>query len=132
MGIIVSNVGKKIVVDDEDLSHLSRFKWRHDSQGYVVRSRRVSETQIRTKNVYMHREIMGFPDGLEIDHINLDKLDNRKENLRICTRLQNARNQQARSSGKWRSRYKGVTWHSQNKMWIARVRRSDGSVWEIE
>jgi len=48
-------------------------------------------------------------DGLVIDHINGNRLDNRKENLRICSRGENSRNQ-ALSRGNT-SGFKGVTWH---------------------
>jgi hypothetical protein len=58
----------------------------------------------RTKSV--HRIVMNAPKGLDIDHINGDPLDNRKENLRICTRSQNCQNKQVRADSA--SGYKGV------------------------
>ena len=59
----------------------------------------------------MHRVIMDPPKGMDIDHINGDTLDNRKENLRICTRSQNAQNKKLRRDSA--SGYKGV--HEQKK-----------------
>lgn len=55
---------------------------------------------------FVHRLIMGFPEGMHIDHINGNALDNRKENLRICTPSQNAMNKKLRSDST--TGYKGV------------------------
>lgn len=55
----------------------------------------------------------------EIDHINGDKLDNRIENLRACTRFQNNRNRRANVNST--SKYKGVSWHSGHKRWSANI-----------
>ena len=59
-----------------------------------------------SRNRSIHRFIMNFPKGMDVDHINGDALDNRKENLRICTRSENCRNKKVRSDSK--SGYKGV------------------------
>lgn len=126
---IITNKGLEVLVDDEDFEHLSQFKWRHDLQGYVVRSARVAEIRsgkIKTRNVYLHREVMGFP-ASEIDHIDQNKLNNMKANLRKASRRENALNMKKRK-GDHHSRFKGVTWHSRNKMWIARV-RIGGKMW---
>ena len=55
---------------------------------------------------YVHRLVMGSPEGMDIDHINGNGLDNRKENLRACTRSQNAMNKKLRSDST--TGYKGV------------------------
>jgi len=54
----------------------------------------------------MHRVIMDAPKGMDVDHINGDTLDNRKQNLRLCTRSQNCMNKKLRSDSQ--SGYKGV------------------------
>jgi len=58
------------------------------------------------RDVAVHRVIMNAPKGMDVDHINGDRLDNRKENLRICTRAQNCQNKKLRRDSK--SGYKGV------------------------
>jgi len=84
------------IVDDDLAPYLSRWKWKAKPNGagnnvYAVRN------QLRdgvTKNVWMHREVLGVKyDGiLDIDHINHNALDNRKVNLRLVSRSVNVRN----------------------------------------
>jgi hypothetical protein len=57
----------------------------------------------------MHRQIMQAPAGLDVDHINGDRLDNQRGNLRIATRQQNCWNTTKRK-GNYTSPYKGVSW----------------------
>ena len=94
--------GEVAVVDDEDYSRLSKYKWCCRSDGYVVRSTRVKG---KSKTLYMHREILQTPEGMDTDHINHNKLDNQKTNLRACTRAQNLYNQKQKQNI---SGYKGV------------------------
>ena len=54
----------------------------------------------------IHRVVMGNPEGMDVDHINGDRLDNRKANLRVCTKSQNSQNKKLRSDSK--SGFKGV------------------------
>jgi len=72
------------LVDDEDFEYINKYSW------YLVRGR--AATFNNGKTVYMYRLIMNPAKDMEIDHINHDKLDNRKANLRVCTRLQNTWN----------------------------------------
>lgn len=63
---------------------------------------------------------MNCPDGLEVDHINRNKLDNRKSNLRIVTRQQNMCNKGSYINSI--SKYKGVSWHKKDQRWYAQIR----------
>ena len=67
---------------------------------------------------YMHREIMGNPKK-DIDHMNNNKLDNRKQNLRLCSPSQNGSNMKIPKSNK--SGFKGVSWNKQHKKWSAYI-----------
>jgi hypothetical protein len=85
--------GKCALVDDEDYEYLSQFKWRCGK--YSTRVNWILEGLVKGKpaNIRMHREIMGCTDPkLDVDHINHNTLDNRKSNLRVCTRSQNGAN----------------------------------------
>lgn len=73
------------IVDQEDYKELSQFKWYLHNMGYAT-------TTIDKHMVYMHRLVMKPPNNMHIDHINHEKLDNRKSNLRIVTREENMQN----------------------------------------
>src|SRR2546430_16319669 len=91
--------GKYALVDLVDYEWLSQWKWYCSARGYAAR-RLYPENKV----VYMHRVII--PEGEEVDHINHDKLDNRKSNLRPCTHKQNLRSRGLNKNNK--SGYKGV------------------------
>lgn len=82
--------GKYALVDDDDFEELNKYKWCYIGCGYAVRS---VGKRLHQKTVYMHRVIMNTPKGYETDHINHDRLDNRKCNLKVCTPCENQRNQ---------------------------------------
>lgn len=106
--------GRVAIVDDEDFDRLSLKKWYCSSNGYAMRSRQLGKRKI---TVLMHREVLGFPESESIDHINCDKLDNRKQNLRPCTQSQNMGNRTVRSGRP----YKGVTTRTGHKSFYAEM-----------
>lgn len=67
----------------------------------------------------MHRMIMNPPDGMVVDHRNGDTLDNRRENLRVCTPKQNLQNRKSEKGSS--SRYIGVHWHTPPGKWLATI-----------
>lgn len=86
--------GGYALVDNADYLALQQFKWCKTNTSsdhlYVVRGGRTGETSI----VYLHRQLMDFPKRpLEVDHINGNRLDNRRANLRIVTHRDNCTNQ---------------------------------------
>jgi hypothetical protein len=105
--------GKFAIVDAEDYEWLSRYKW-YTSGGSELYAKR----KMRGKTIFMHREIMQVPQGMVVDHINRNRWDNRRSNLRVCTQGQNTRNR--RSFG-GKSRFKGVHWHAQTRKWVAAI-----------
>jgi hypothetical protein len=105
--------GKVSIVDDEDFRWLSQWKWQYlqNKNGYAIRD---------LGRKYLHREIMHCPKGKQVDHINHNTLDNRKENLRICTGAENHHNIIRKSLPE--SGYRGVkNFNKQRKkLWIAK------------
>jgi len=76
------------LIDDVDI-RLFNWKWYMYEDGYVVRH----ETRNGGyENFRLHKEIMKPSKDMQVDHINGNKLDNRRENLRLCTRQQNCAN----------------------------------------
>lgn len=98
------------VVDDEDYAELSRYRWSLHNRGYACRWSPAANRQ-----VLMHRTLMRPPPGLVVDHINGNKLDNRRENLRVVTQAQNARNAKVRADSS--SGVPGVHWDSRAECW---------------
>jgi hypothetical protein len=109
--IIKLTKGLEAIIDDDDYEYISRFKWSSDSDGYAVR------TFQRHKKISMHRVINCTPVGMETDHINRNKLDNRKCNLRTCTNLENQLNKPIQKNNK--SGYKGVCFCKRYGLWQA-------------
>ena len=114
--------GLVTLVDAEDYEALARHKWCVSTYGYAIRNR--SRKQGRGI-VWMHREILKAPPGLSVDHVSMDKLDNRKANLRLVTHQQNHFNVLPRKNTS--SCYKGVYWESARSKWCAQatIQRGD-------
>lgn len=86
-------------------------------EGYV-------KVMIRKKAYHAHRIIWEMhygkiPEGMEVDHINHDRTDNRIENLRLVTKQVNMKNKSSYSNNK--SGVTGVSWHSKKKKWVAQI-----------
>lgn len=104
--------GQYALVDDEDFEYLNQWKWYLHSVGYAVRN-------IPSGQVYMHRLINNTPKGLLTDHINRNKLDNQRTNLRTVNKSINAVNTGLRSTNK--SGCKGVSWSKLHNKWEAYI-----------
>ncbi|WP_124115311.1 HNH endonuclease signature motif containing protein [Paenibacillus xylanexedens] len=101
---IILSTGEVCLVDDDDYDYLNQWKWYCDL-GYALKMQNDGEKRI---NIRMHRLITDCPSGLEVDHINHNRLDNRKKNLRICTSKENSRNMR-KIPNNGSSIYKGVS-----------------------
>lgn len=92
--LVIINSDNNIVavskVDNEDVDMLKNYSFRLHSQ-----KNKYIKTSINNKSYYLHRLVLDYNGKRDVDHINLDKLDNRKENLRICSHKNNCRNRKA-------------------------------------
>lgn len=113
---ILLTKGKVALVDDADYAYLSRWRWRLNSKGYAIRSETISGKEM----VYcMHRIILGATHGQYVDHIDHDRLNNVRSNLRLCTQSQNQANRRLQKNST--TGYKGVVrsgerWHA--RIWV--------------
>lgn len=118
---IPTSKGKYVLVDDEDYDELSQYKWT-DAKGYAFRwTGRPNRARI-----YMHRFLKSAGEGQLVDHVNGDTLDNRKENLRLCTYSQNNMNKSLQSNST--SGLKGAYYHKPSGKWRAQIRKDKTSI----
>ena len=112
--------GAKFYFDHEDYELIKKYTWHMSSQGYI-RTTDYSTDKNNPKRISMHRLIMGIngmSSKIAVDHINHNKADNRKTNLRIVT---NSQNQMNCSPRKHSSPCTGVSWHKVRQKWIAQI-----------
>lgn len=119
--------GMSALVDDDDYTRLSAFSWYCIRSGNSFYAARYGGKKGGSHHIWMHRVILDAPKGFEVDHINGNKLDNRRENLRIATRAQNAFNR-AKFKIPSSSRFKGVTFHKRDKKWQACIKVNGRSI----
>lgn len=111
VGFVPIKDGRFVKIDKCDWELVSKTHWSANSWDYAAGN--VGNKKVMT----MHRFIIGAKKGEIVDHINNDKLDNRKTNLRICTNMQNSWNKPARNGKK----LKGVHFNKINKKYIAYI-----------
>ena len=107
-------------VDAADYEEINRHHWRLVGGGYAGRYG-------KGKCILMHRQIMNPPEGMVVDHLSGNRLDNTRDNLRVSTRQQNARNQGKHRGA--RSHFKGVGYSKQHERWFARIYFEGRQVW---
>ena len=109
-------------MDPDDYERLSKYKWHaHAGTQTFYAARRIPGHKTASQHrIWMHRQIIQAPDGIFVDHINHNGLDNRKANLRTATYIQNSRNRQKTNKNTW-SKYKGVTFDYRRRKWLARI-----------
>jgi len=109
------------VIDTEDIAKVKNLKWRFiKSKGYAISGRGKAA-------VLMHRFIIDAPKGLLIDHVNFNKLDNRKINLRVCSSFQNMQHRKLTKRNV--TGIKGIYWHKQTQKWAVEIRKDNKKYW---
>lgn len=116
--ISLTNSDEVAMVDDLDFTDVNRFSWARDLKGYVYRN--LPRSGGKAIKQFLHQYLLGVRSGFEVDHKDLDKKNNQRENLRQATRSQNCANGRKRPGTS--SRFKGVCWHKARGKWIADIR----------
>ena len=115
--------GRFATVDDEDFEYLNQWKWYlmiNKQRGKYYVQARVKNENGFFETILMHRLILSISDPkIFVDHKFGDGLDNRKENLRICTNAENLRNKNIQKNNI--SGYKGVSWNARAKKYQAQI-----------
>lgn len=116
------NTGRFTLIDAEDLALVSRHGWSESKSTRTRPTYACCRMLVRGESRYvgMHRLVLNHPDG-EVDHINMNGLDNRKANLRVVNKSQQRMNQFKRNG--CASIYRGVT--RKRDKWLARVTREN-------
>lgn len=106
--------GSIVLIDDQDFPMLEGYS--------VVLCNGYPAVKIRGQIQYLHRLVMGLAKGdkRQVDHVDMNVLDCRKSNLRLCTHAQNLMNQRKRPNTK--SGFRGVYLHAKSGLWQARIR----------
>jgi len=122
--------GLVTMVDDADFDELSAHKWyaTRNLTGTFYAKRMAPLANGKQCSVLMHRQILGAQPGEDVDHRSHDTLDNRRANIRRCTRSQNQANR--RKTRGCSSQFKGVYWHTRDRKWVARI-NIDGKRWAL-
>lgn len=113
-----------IIVDDDVYLWASKIKWSISSRlGHRVGYARTRHSLNGKKiDLFLHRMVMGEPDGMVVDHIDHDPYNCQRSNLRTCTPAQNACNVSPNRTRA--SKYLGVVWNKKNRIWISQIKHS--------
>ena len=109
--------GKWAIVDTDDVPMIAEFSWAAGNQGGGFTYAR---GWVEGKKVFLHRFLLGSPNGKRVDHINGDTLDNRRSNLRVVTHSQNVMNGRSHGDNQY-SKYRGVEFNKTKRQWTARI-----------
>lgn len=88
-----TNTNNKFYIDIDDFDKVKKYSWYEQKNGYLYHK------EDNKKSISLHRYITNCPDGMVVDHINHNKKDNRKANLKVCTQKENANNRKNKAIG---------------------------------
>ena len=125
--------GQFAIVDDADYDWLNQYRWyvnKNCSGGFYAYRKIYCKNTKKQHSMAMHREILGLKKGdpQQTDHINHNTLDNRRDNIRICTPQQNHFNRKSDSNSS--SKFKGVSWYRQKEKWSVQI-FVNGRLWHL-
>ena len=105
------------IVDEDDFERINTNLWvAHKSGNIVYAQRALPRKDGKQQGEKMHHAVIGRPpNGLMVDHIDGNGLNNQKKNLRLVTNRQNCMNRHQITT----SKYPGVTWNKRSRKWVA-------------
>jgi len=107
----------KVLLDSDDYDRVTAMgKWYISKNRNLLYARKGITINGKDAKLYLHRFVLNAPKGKMVDHINHNTLDNRKENLRLCTHAENLRNCRPRTDG-----YKGVRQRRGEYTWCTEI-----------
>jgi len=140
--IIEGNIAKIVInskkfgyfetlIDTKNVELCKQYTWhvnlaKCNNTFYARTDIRFNKNKITT--LYLHKLIKKCSNHLQIDHKNINTLDNREENLRIVSRKQNAENQKTCQKNS-KSEIRGVSWSKQNKKWQACIHHNGKTIY---
>lgn len=107
--------GKVALVDDADYEWLMQWKWYAQERGSGL-----TYAGLPSGGPYMHRLIMNAPKGMQVDHCDLNGLNNQRNNLRLASQSQNLANRQKQKNN--HSGFKGVVFDKKCRNWKAEIK----------
>lgn len=119
IGIGYTTKNEKYIFDLEDYGLVNDRCWYVNANGYLTAKK-------NNKAILFHRVVTNCPDNMKVDHINHNKLDNRKCNLRICSDMENSKNKGLRKDNK--SGVTGVRWNEHLNKWSASIRYNNNRI----
>lgn len=89
---------KYCIINTDDLEEIGKHQWMFSNEGASRNATKDERKTMGVCRIWMHRQIMGHPAGLEVDHANGDRLDNSRDNLRVASHNQNVCNMLSNST----------------------------------
>lgn len=112
--------GYVAIIDAADVSLVEGHDWTTSPNRNVIYAMRGESSDGKRRSIFLHRVILGVIDtDIQVDHIDLDGLNNRRANLRACSKAENLRNRGAQRNNT--SGFKGVTLFSATGRWHAQI-----------
>lgn len=112
-----NGLGKKAMVDDDDCKMVNQFVWKAGKNNYIYRYEWINR---KVTTIYIHRFIMDAPQGLVVDHLDGNPLNNCKSNLRLVKQSKNSR-RRVNLNNNNKSGYIGVCYDKNRKKWKATI-----------
>ena len=106
---LTGKLGGVAIVSEEDFERVNAEKWNLTPKGYA-------RGCVKGNHINMHGFVMSAKKGEKVDHVNGNKLDNRKENLRMSNYVKNAQNRKVLQT-KISSKYKGVFYRNDMELY---------------